>query len=73
MPRTKVNYNNLQEAASHLKTVGYSALLTGVPKTTENAALMEYAHAMHTRSEYSSPKFDEFNIVAHTLLSQYTL
>jgi len=34
---------------------------------------MEYVHAMHARSGYSSSKFDEFSIVNHTLLSQYTL
>ena len=71
-PKTKVNCNNLHDP-SHLKTIGYSTLLSGVPKTTENAALVEYVHGMHVRSEYSSPKFGAFRIVNHTLLSQYTL
>ena len=71
-PTTKVNSNDLHDA-SHLKIIGYNNLLNGVAKTPGNATEMEYVHAMHTRVEYSSPKFDELSIVSHTAIFQYTL
>ena len=67
--RNKINYSDMS-SANHLKTVGYSNLLSGVSATNKKKAIKGFVHAMHAINEYNKPSP---SIINHTILSQHSL
>ena len=71
--RAKINYHDLSNTASHLKTIGYHNLLSGLSWPAANKKLKGYVHAMHMIDNYNSigsgPTIDHETVLSQ----QYTL
>jgi hypothetical protein len=68
--RPKVNYRDMSKA-KHLKTVGYSSVLSGATALIDTT-LRTYCNVANAIKHYNDPRVFE-TIVNHTILSQYGL
>ena len=67
----EINYNSLSDTATHLKTIGYNNLVSGVTWNEGNESLKHYVHAMNAICQYN--EWSEIEIIESTALTQYTL